>query len=206
MKNQDKAVNEATLLRLIAEEELKNDIPSLADISEFDTRKLIHELQVHQIELEMQNEELKTAHQQAYEAIQKYVELYDYAPSGYLTLSKEGDILELNFSAAAMLGKNRINLNNTRFGLHIAHESLSAFNKLLDRAFRLNEKEKCELILIHKTDKVDKSLYVHVDAKLSKDSTKCLFTMTDISERKRLEIELNKKIELLREHNRDYIS
>ena len=132
MKNQEKAVNEATLLRLIAEEELKNDIPSLADISEFDTRKLIHELQVHQIELEMQNEELKTAHQQAYEAIQKYVELYDYAPSGYLTLSKEGDILELNYSAAAMLGKNRSQLNNTRFGLHISHDSLSTFNKLCE--------------------------------------------------------------------------
>ncbi len=200
MKNQEKAVNEATLLRLIAEEELKNDIPSLADISEFDTRKLIHELQVHQIELEMQNEELKTAHQQAYEAIQKYVELYDYAPSGYLTLSKEGDILELNYSAAAMLGKNRSQLNNTRFGLHISHDSLSTFNKLLERCFRLNEKESCELILIHKTDKVDKSMYVHVDAQLSKDSTKCLINMTDISGCKNLELELKKTLELLREH------
>lgn len=197
MKNQEKAVNEATLLRLIAEEELKNDIPSLADISEFDTRKLIHELQVHQIELEMQNEELKTAHQQAYEAIQKYVELYDYAPSGYLTLSKEGDILELNYSAAAMLGKNRSQLNNTRFGLHISHDSLSTFNKLLERCFRLNEKESCELILIHKTDKVDKSMYVHVDAQLCKDMSKCLFTMIDISDRKKLEIELNKTTKLL---------
>jgi len=201
MKNQEKAVNEATLLRLIAEEELKNDIPSLADISEFDTRKLIHELQVHQIELEMQNEELKTAHQQAYEAIQKYVELYDYAPSGYLTLSKEGDILELNYSAAAMLGKNRSQLNNTRFGLHISHDSLSTFNKLLERCFRLNEKESCELLLLHKTDTVDKSMTVRVDAHLSKDLTKCLFTMIDISEQKKLESELNKTIKLLREHN-----
>jgi PAS domain-containing protein len=200
MKNQEKGVNEATLLRLIAEEELKNDIPSLADISEFDTRKLIHELQVHQIELEMQNEELKTAHQQAYEAIQKYVELYDYAPSGYLTLSKEGDILELNYSAAAMLGKNRSQLNNTRFGLHISHDSLSTFNKLLERCFRLNEKESCELILIHKTDKVDKSMYVHVDAQLCKDMSKCLFTMVDISGCKNLELELKKTLELLREH------
>ena len=103
MKKQDKGVDEATLLRLIAEEELKNLKPSLADIAEHDNLKLIHELQVHQIELEMQNEELKLAHLKAYEAIEKYVELYDYAPSGYLTLSKEGDILELNYSAATML-------------------------------------------------------------------------------------------------------
>ena len=56
MKMQDRSVNEATLLRLIAEEELKNDKPSVDELAEFDNRKLIHELQVHQIELEMQNE------------------------------------------------------------------------------------------------------------------------------------------------------
>ena len=201
MKKQDKGVDEATLLRLIAEEELKNLKPSLADIAELDNLKLIHELQVHQIELEMQNEELKLAHLKAYEAIEKYVELYDYAPSGYLTLSKEGDILELNYSAATMLGHERIQLKNTRFGFHISHDSLSAYNKLLDKTFMLKEKESCELILIHKTDKIDKSLDVQVDAQLSKDGTKCLITMVDISERKKLEKELNKTIELLREHN-----
>jgi len=194
MKKQDKSVNESTLLRLIAEEELKNDRQVLSDIAEFDNRKLIHELQVHQIELEMQNEELKTAHDQAYEAITKYVDLYDYAPSGYLSLSKEGDIIELNYSAAAMLGNERAHLKNKRFGLHISHDSLYAFNLLLNRSFMLNEKESCELILLLKTDTVDKSMYVHVDAQLSKDGTKCLFIMTDISDCKKLEIELKKKL------------
>jgi PAS domain-containing protein len=201
MKKQDKSVNEATLLRLIAEEELKNDKQAFSDMAEFDNRKLIHELQVHQIELEMQNEELKIAHDQAYEAIRKYSDLYNYAPSGYLSLSKEGDIIELNYSAAAMLGNERIHLRNTRFGFHISHDSLNAFNQLLDRSFRLNEKESCELILLHKTDTVDKSMFVHIDAHASKDNSKCMFTMTDISDRKKLEIELNKTVELLREHN-----
>ena len=186
MRNQDKPVNEATLLRLIAEEELKNDKPVFLDLDELDNRKLIHELQVHQIELEMQNEELKAAHAKAYEAIEKYIELYDYAPSGYLSLTKEGVIIELNFSAANMLGRNRNNLKGTRFGLHISHDSLSTFNKLLDRSFRLNEKESCELILLHKTDTIEKLMLVHVDAQLSKDRTKCMFTMTDISERKKM--------------------
>jgi len=201
MKTLDKSVNEETLLRLIAENELKKQNPRLTDLAELDNRKLIHELQVHQIELEMQNEELKIAHQQAFEAIEKYVELYERAPSGYLTLSKSGDILELNISAAEMLGKNRSKLNNTRFGLHISHDSLSTFNKLLDRTFRLNVKDSCELILLHKTDKVDNSLCVHVDAQLSKDRTKCMFTMTDISELKKIQKELNRTIALLREHN-----
>jgi PAS domain-containing protein len=201
MKKPDKGVNEATLLRLIAEEELKNAKTDHFDLAELDNRKLIHELQVHQIEMEMQNEELKKAHAKAYEAIEKYVELYDFAPSGYLTLSKEGNILELNFAAAAMLGKNRSHLNNTRFGLHISHDSLRAFNLLLNRTFMLNEKESCELLLLHKTATIEKTMYVHIDAKLSKDSTKCLLNMTDISERKKLEIELNKTINLLREHN-----
>lgn len=198
---QEKSVNEATLLRLIAEEELKKDIAILSDRTELDYLRLVHELQVHQIELEMQNDELKIAHNQAYEAIEKYVELYDYAPSGYLTLSKQGDILELNFAAAEMLGQNRNQLNNTRFGLHISHDSLSTFNKILERTFMLNQKENCELLLLHKTDTVDKSMYVHVDAKLAKESSKCMITMIDISKRKKLEHELNKSIELLREHN-----
>ena len=186
MKKQDKSVDESTLLRLIAEDALKNEKPALDDKTEYDNQKLIHELQVHQIELEMQNEELKIAHQQAYEAIEKYVELYDYAPTGYFSLSKEGVVIELNFSAANMLGRNRNNLKGTRFGLHISHDSLSIFNKLLDRSFRLNEKESCELILLHKTDTIEKLMLVHVDAQLSKDRTKCMFTMTDISERKKM--------------------
>ena len=201
MKKQDKSVNEATLLRLIAEDQLKNEISTYSELSELNHLKLIHELQVHQIELEMQNEELLKAQQQTIIITEKYVELYDFAPSGYVTLSNDGDILDLNLSAADMLGKNRNQLKNTRFGFLISHDSLSTFNQLLSRCFRLNEKESCELLLLHKTDTVEKSMYVHVDAQVCKGQNKCMITMIDISERKKLELELKKTIELLREHN-----
>jgi PAS domain S-box-containing protein len=200
MKKQDKEVNEGTLLRLIAEEELKNDKPADSEITEFDNLKLIHELQVYQIELEMQNEELKKAHSQAYQAITKYEDLYDYAPSGYISLSKEGDIIELNYLAAAMLGNERIYLKNKRFGLYISHDSLKYFNNLLHRTFMFKEKESCELVLLHKTNTVDELMVVQVEAQVSKDNSKCMLTMIDISDRKKMEMELNKTIELLRAH------
>ena len=78
--------------------------------SESDAYKLIHELKVHQIELELQNEELKTAKTAAQIATDKYAELYDFALFGFLTLSKEGEIIALNDSGAEMLGKTVLNL------------------------------------------------------------------------------------------------
>ena len=81
-------------------------------LSETETLKLIHELEVHQIELEMQNEELLHAKKQAEIDSIKYSELYDFAPSGYFTLSNEGKIFELNLSGANILGKERAKLIN----------------------------------------------------------------------------------------------
>ena len=79
------------ILRQKAEEILKNK-PQIVDILslEGETLKLIHELDVHQIELEMQNEELKLVKEQMEIAAEKYIDLYDFAPSGYFTLSKNG--------------------------------------------------------------------------------------------------------------------
>src|ERR1035437_7299163 len=85
------------ILRQRAEKILGKSSPGHdSDFSEFETLKLIHELEVHQIELELQNEELQIAREHEAElATGKYVELYDFAPTGYFTLSKKGVILEL---------------------------------------------------------------------------------------------------------------
>ena len=87
MKNESQFDQNA--LRRKAEELLKKKSSALSlNLSEADTIKLIHELEVHQIELEIQNEELILSRAQAISASEKYVELYDYAPSGYFTLSR----------------------------------------------------------------------------------------------------------------------
>ena len=96
--------------------------------SEADTLQIIHELQVHQIELEMQNEELSRAEVKADTAVRKYTELYDFAPSGYFTLSKEGKIVELNLKGASMLGEERQRLLNSMFRNYLSHDNLKNGN------------------------------------------------------------------------------
>ena len=79
----------------------------LEALSPEDTRRTLHELRVHQIELEMQNEELRRARAELTAARVRYFDLYDLAPVGYCTLSEQGLILEANLTAATLLGMAR---------------------------------------------------------------------------------------------------
>ena len=90
--------------------------------SEAEAFRVVRELEIYQIELEMVNEELVIANELAIKlAKNKYIELYDFAPNGYLTISKGGEIIELNLAAAEILGKDSLQLNNSLFGFFI-HE------------------------------------------------------------------------------------
>ena len=96
-------------------------------------KKLIHELQVHQIELEMQNEELLQAYQTAEVALKKYTMLYDFAPMGYFTLDQECSICDLNFTGAEMLGEKRFSLINTNFRIFVADDSKLVFDQFFNK-------------------------------------------------------------------------
>ena len=82
--------------------------------------EVIHELQVHQIELEMQNEELRKAQLALEESRQRYADLYDFAPVGYFTFTPEALIKEVNLTGATLLGMARQKLINRRFRWFIA--------------------------------------------------------------------------------------
>jgi DNA-binding NarL/FixJ family response regulator len=108
-RSDDKAGGRSSAgLRGRAKERLKAKEPEkIWPRAEADSKKLLHELEVHRIELEMQNEELRLARFEAEESRAKYADLYDFAPAGYLTLDEKGFISGLNIAATTLLGADR---------------------------------------------------------------------------------------------------
>ena len=196
MKNKKTKTSGALTLRqkaeaLLKEQHKKVNLPS----TETEMMKLIHELQVHQIELEMQNEELAVAKKSIEEiAKEKYKEYYDFAPSGYITLNKLGDIMELNFAAAGMLGKERQKLINNRFALFISKETLAGFNQFIQNVFTSKVKQTCEVIISTESNPALTEqvlpIYVNIDGIVSQNDELCLLTLNDITECIRVKKEL----------------
>ncbi|MFH1148496.1 MAG: PAS domain S-box protein [Pseudomonadota bacterium] len=117
-------------------------------MTEEDVRALVHELQVHQIELEMQNEELQHAFLEAEELRTKYLDLYDFAPVGYFTLDESGTILEVNLAGAKLLGLERRSLVGRRFQLFVASDARAEFHVFSRRVFESDGKKTGELKLL----------------------------------------------------------
>jgi PAS domain S-box-containing protein len=188
-----KKVNKSgsALLRQKAEELLKNK-PSKYDsqLSEVENRKLIYELQVHQIELEIQNEELLQAQNVAETANDKYFRLYDLAPSGYFTLSREGEIVELNLAGALLLDKDLPHLRNSRFASFVAPETRAIFILFLEKIFKTNRKESCDVTLI--TSGIQ-PVYVNLSGISTKSGKQCFVTAVDITKRKLTEKQLSER-------------
>lgn len=166
---------------LLSNKPVKGGLP----LSAAETLRLLHELEVHQVELETQNEELISARSTAQLEAQKYAELYDFAPSGYFTLSKDGKIIELNLSGAEMLGKERLNLMNVHFSAFVSDDTKPIFNLFLFKVFTGKIKETCEISLTS-NDKLRQT-----DLLLSGISTgneeQCLISAVDITEHKQAE-------------------
>jgi PAS domain S-box-containing protein len=112
--------------------------------------KLLHELQIHQIELELQNEELRSTHVQLQESLIHYADLYDFAPVGYFTFNKEGLILKANLAGAGLLGVDRRNLINKPLRTFIAHESRAVFDDFRKTLLKTLTKQMCEVKLLRK--------------------------------------------------------
>jgi diguanylate cyclase (GGDEF)-like protein/PAS domain S-box-containing protein len=194
MKKQIKSLSEN--LRQKAEE-LLNTLPHLSTslkttsaLSELDTFELIHELEVHQIELEMQNDELQRAIADAEIAASKYSDLYHLALSGYFTLSTFGEIIELNLTSAKMLGTERINTINRRFGFFVSTDTLPVFNLFLDKVFQGKSQETCEVTLLK-----NGNLQTHIllTGIITDNKELCNVTMVDITERKLAEDDKKKR-------------
>jgi len=120
----------------------------VTDQSPADAERTLHELQVHQIELEMQNEELKEARDWMEGLAEKYTDLYDFAPVGYFSLDEKGVIREVNLTGAAMLGVERVRLADGRFSRFVAPSSQPDFLAFLKCVFAGTGPEVSDLAMV----------------------------------------------------------
>src|SRR5215471_9610406 len=132
-------------LRQRAEQLMRATRAQILAMPDQQVRTLVYELQVHQIELEVQNEELRQAQIELAESRDRYSDLYEFAPIGYVTLAPRGRIIEANLAAAAMFGVNRADLIGKDMYDFVVRESRDHCYLHLRAAFDSNTKQICEL-------------------------------------------------------------
>jgi two-component system, chemotaxis family, sensor kinase Cph1 len=164
--------------------------------------ELIEELRVHQIELELQNEELQESQVKLANSQSKYFDLYNYSPVGMFTLNKSGIILDVNLTGASLLGVAKSNLQNLPFIMFIDPDYRQKFNIHCLKAQKSNKKQIIDFKLFKRNNQV---VYVHLETMSVIDETHKLqefrVTMVDIIE----EEKAAKEIEFANKYNRSLI-
>lgn len=138
----------------------------------------VHEQELQKIELELRLKECLLAKEQAELSSKKYIELYEFAPSGYFVLSKAGKIIELNLIGARMFAKECSLIKNSSFETYVSEDSKPIFNLFLDKIFNNKAKESCEVNL---STKNNSHLLVKISGTLSEDNEECFLTVIDIN-------------------------
>ncbi|MDP2884678.1 MAG: PAS domain S-box protein [Ignavibacteria bacterium] len=174
-------------LRTAAEEKLARTPAAAPEMKEKTPEELVHELRVHQIELEMQNEELKKAQRALEESRDRYVNLYDSAPVGYFTFTRGGRITEVNLTGAALLGGERREVLSRGFGHFVAPENLERWERHLGSVLQHGQKQGCDLALKREDGA---TFHVRLDSirmEVSGGAPVVRTAVSDITERKKAE-------------------
>ena len=171
-------------LRRRAEEFINKNPSTIKEIPPGDVKKLVEDLQIHQVELEMQNEELRRAQLELEAARDTYADLYDFAPIGYLTFDETARIQDVNLTGAGLLGSPKSKLLNMQFPAFISPESQDDFYFHMKRLWQTESQQTCELKL-QKKDRT--AFYVKLDSTTVKDKANNLkqirTALTDITEK-----------------------
>ena len=140
--------------------------------------RALHELQVHQVELEMQNEELRTIRDELEVSKSRYSELYNFAPTGYLTLDRRGRITQSNLTAASMLSTERDQLTNQTFATYLVESDRPLLDECLGLLFDGKPIQNCTVGMESATAP---NRTVQINANLSADGLEGLLVMEDVS-------------------------
>lgn len=168
----------------LPDKKLSKPINKISD----ETMRLMYRLRESESELKRQNFKLNQALSRAEDAIR----LYESTPAGNFTISKKGEIIKSNICGSQMLGKNQLNLINSRFGFFVSEDTRPMFNQFLEKVFDTKGKESCKVTL---SVNDDSPLYVRLIGIASENGEECLINMVDITERKQVELELARQIE-----------
>ncbi|OGT24914.1 MAG: hypothetical protein A2342_03850 [Gallionellales bacterium RIFOXYB12_FULL_54_9] len=184
-------LSEARLLRQFAEAKLAQRVQA-NKFEGVSAENLLHELEVHQVELEMQNEALRQTQFELEKSRDRYMDFYDFSPVGYITLNEKGLISELNLTGAAMIGMKRNKLWHQRFSTFIKPEFQDHWHRHFQQALVSDTSGTCELSLQRKDGT---SFFARIDClRLNKPGEALLIrlVLTDITERIKGEAEIRK--------------
>jgi diguanylate cyclase (GGDEF)-like protein/PAS domain S-box-containing protein len=175
-------------LRRIAEGRLQVDVTPATAMSASDAQKIIYELQVYQIELEMQNSELSKARDGEAIALYRYTELFDFAPIAYFSLDQSSKIMQVNFQGARLLGLERDSLIGRRFLIYVTEQHRVILSDFLEKVLETTGRQSCEILV----QAGQNALWLSLEASIGMTATDCLVTMYDITEQKRAEEKLKR--------------
>jgi PAS domain S-box-containing protein len=188
-------------LRKKAEKRARNNAAWLnhndpEELSPLALRSVLHELHIHQIELEMQNEELRRSHVELDATRSRYFDLFDLAPVGYFTIDDKGLVLEANLTGANLLGLTRTELVGQPFSRFIAYDDQDVYYLHRKKLLETGKHQICELRMTRKSR--EPVLWVQVEASLIAGrgvAQLCMVICTDISKLKTTQAALDRKLE-----------
>ncbi len=187
-------------LRKQAEESMQSTFVEdldLAALSVEELGALLHELRVHQVELEMQNHELRRMQNELEESQNRYAELYEFAPAGYFTLDERGVVRAVNLTGARLLSKKRSFVVNVPFSQFVNPNDLHLFLHHVRQVFQDQSKHRCEIRLKKRPE-----IFVRLESVGTKDPdgkvTACQTIVTDLTDRRAAEQVLKRNEERFR--------
>lgn len=182
-------INPASLHQRAERQLLREPLPLLP--VGLDSAQLVHQLQVHQVELEMHNNELRDAYAEVDCLRQRYADLYDFAPVGYVTLNPLGGIVDLNLAGAILLGIKGSEKSRYVFAAFVIPEQIPAFNQFVDAVLQAKNKQVCEIVLSANSQRP--AATVKIEAVADEDGRECRMVVSDISAEKAVEKETRER-------------
>ena len=184
------SANQFTELRQQAEDILLHRLQDMPSQWSTDIHSLVHELKVHQIEMEMQNDELRQAQTSLEASHERYVALYDFAPVGYFTINDRSLIIEANLTAARLLGVEHKELIDRRLTDFINREDQDTYYLFSRRLFNTQALQVCELGLIRPDGARFDAHLEAVTESAPAGELLCRMAVSDVTQRKQADAEL----------------